>query len=86
MLHRLSQQVRHKKEQDALLSKPPFAAVGIQIPRRPEWAKSPDLPLPVLQGFGELMSSLMLGGAFYFAIALLFAAGHSRLRAQGVSA
>jgi hypothetical protein len=63
-----------------------FAAVGTQIPSRLEWAKSHDLPLLVLQGFGESMSPLLFGGAFMSAIALLLAAGHGRLRAQGMPA
>ena len=61
-----------------------FAAVGLTVPSRPEWAKSPDLPLIILQGVGESMSPLFFGGAFLSSIALLLAAGHGRLRAQGV--
>lgn len=63
-----------------------FAAVGTKIPSNPEWAKSPELPLLVLQGFGESMSPLIFGGAICSAIALLLAAGHGRLRAQGMGA
>lgn len=63
-----------------------FAAVGTKIPGNPEWAHSPDLPLLILQGFGESMSPLIFGGALCSAIALLLAAGHGRMRAQGVSA
>jgi hypothetical protein len=62
-----------------------LAAVGSHIPARPEWAHSPDLPLLVLQGVGESMSPAMFGGALLSVVALLTAAGHGRLRAQGMA-
>jgi len=60
-----------------------FAAVGMNVPNRPELAHSPDLALIVLQGFGESMSPALLGGAVLSVVALLCAAGHGRLQAQG---
>ena len=62
-----------------------LAAVGYHIANRPEWAHSPDLPLLVLQGFGESMSPALFGGAMLSVIALLCAAGHGRMRAHGAA-
>ena len=62
-----------------------LAAVGTKIPSRPEWAHSPDVHLLVLEGFAESMSPAVLGGAILSVTALLVAAGHGRLRAQGAA-
>jgi len=60
-----------------------LAAVGFNIPSKPEWAHSPDLPLIVLEGFAESMSPAIFGGAILSVTSILLAAGHSRLRTQG---
>jgi hypothetical protein len=60
-----------------------LAAVGFNIPRKPEWAQSPDLPLLVMEGFAESMSPAIFGGAILSVVSILLAAGHARLRAQG---
>jgi hypothetical protein len=60
-----------------------LAAVGFTIPSRPEWAKSPDLPLIVMTGFAESMSPAIFGGAILSVVSILLAAGHARLRTQG---
>lgn len=62
-----------------------ISAVGSNIPNTPEWAHSPDLALFVLQGVGESMSPAILGGGVLSVVALLCAAGHARLRAQGIA-
>jgi hypothetical protein len=62
-----------------------LAAVGYTIPSRPDWAHSPDLPLLLLQGIAESMSPVLFGGGLLSIGALLTAAGHGRLRAQGTA-
>jgi hypothetical protein len=62
-----------------------LAAVGYNIPRNPEWAKSPDLPLLVLQGIAESLSPAILGAAILSVSSLLVAAGCGRLRAHGAA-
>jgi hypothetical protein len=60
-----------------------LAAVGTKIPATPAWAHSPDLPLLVLGGIAESLVPAILGCGILSAVALLLAAGHGRLRAQG---
>lgn len=55
-----------------------FAAVGLQVPNRAEWANSPAVHLIILEGFGESMSPAILGGALLSAMALITTIGHSR--------
>jgi len=62
-----------------------LAAVATTIAGRPEWAHGPDFGLLVLQGVGESMSPAILGGAVLSIVGLLSAAGHARLRAQGIA-
>lgn len=62
-----------------------LAAVGFNIPSKPEWAQSPDLPLLVMQGFAESMSPVTYGAAILSVTSLLLAAGHGRLRAVGAT-
>jgi hypothetical protein len=62
-----------------------LATVGYTIPSRPDWAHSPDLPLLLLQGIAESMSPVLFGGGLLSIAALLTAAGHGRLRAQGTA-
>jgi hypothetical protein len=58
-------------------------AVGTKVPHNPAWAKSPDLPLLILEGFAESMAPLILGGALLSTVSLLVAAGHATLRDCG---
>jgi hypothetical protein len=60
-----------------------LAAVGANIPARPEWAHSPDVHLLVLQGVSESLVPAILGGAISSVASLLIAAGHARLRSHG---
>jgi len=62
-----------------------LAAVGTKIPANPRWAHSPDLPLLVLQGIAESLAPAILGGALLSISALLLAAGHGKLRAEGAA-
>lgn len=62
-----------------------LAAVGLGIPKQPEWAHSPDLPLIVLQGVGESMSPALFGGSILSVVALLCAVGLGRMHAQGAA-
>jgi hypothetical protein len=61
-----------------------LAAVGFHINANPTWAHSPDLALFVLQGVAESLSPAMLGAGLLGISHMLLAAGHARLRAQGV--
>jgi hypothetical protein len=62
-----------------------LAAVGTKIPETSAWAHSPDLPLLVLRGVAESLVPAILGCASLSVVALLVAAGHGRLRAQGLA-
>lgn len=62
-----------------------LAAVGTHIPGNPAWAHSPDLPLLVLTGLAESLVPAISGGALLSISSLLLAAGHARLRTQGVA-
>lgn len=53
--------------------------VGLQVPSRPEWSQSPDLPLIVLTGFGESMAPIVLATGLLMAESLLVALGLRRL-------
>lgn len=59
-----------------------FAAVGTQVPRRLEWAQSPQVHLIVLQGFGESMSPGILGFSLLSLVALECAVGLRKLGAE----
>ena len=52
-----------------------FAAVGYHINDKPEWAKSPNVPLLVLQGIAESMSPGILGFSILSLVALACAYG-----------
>jgi hypothetical protein len=56
-----------------------FAAVGSQIPSRPEWANSPKVHLIILEGFGESMSPGILGFSLLALVALECAVGVRKL-------
>jgi hypothetical protein len=54
-------------------------AVSIKVPGNPEWAQSPELPLILLQGFGEALSPLVLGGSVVTVVALITSVGLRRM-------
>ena len=56
-----------------------LAAVAVHVPARPEWAKSPDLPLIILEGIGESMAPGILGFTLLSLGALLTAIGVRRM-------
>lgn len=56
-----------------------LATVAVHVAGNEEWAKSPDMPLIVLTGFGESMAPAILGFAFLTAIALTTSVGLRRL-------
>jgi hypothetical protein len=58
-------------------------AVGLETAGNPEWAKSPDIHLILIQGFGEAMSPAVLGFALLALTWLLVAVGHRRLARDG---
>ncbi len=56
-----------------------LAAVCAKVPRNPEWAKSPDLPLIVMTGIGESLTPAILGFTILSLAGLFSAIGHRRL-------
>jgi hypothetical protein len=60
-----------------------FAAVGIQVPHRAEWANSPHVHLIILEGFGESMSPSILGFSLLSLVALECAVGLRKLGNEG---
>jgi hypothetical protein len=56
-----------------------FAAVMSKVPARPEWAKSPDMPLIVMTGLGEALTCGILGFAILSLCWLMGAVGNRRL-------
>jgi hypothetical protein len=58
-----------------------FAAVGLKVPQRLEWADSPKIHLIILQGFGESMSPAILGFSFLSLVCMLCAVGLRKLPA-----
>ena len=56
-----------------------IAAVCVKVPENPEWAHSPDLPLILLTGLGESMSSPILGCSFLAVTWMLVAIARRRL-------
>jgi len=56
-----------------------LAAVMSKVPRNPEWAKSPDVPLIVMTGIGESLTPAILGFTILSLCALLAAIGQRRL-------
>ena len=57
-----------------------IAAVCTKVPRNPDWAKGPDLPLIVMTGIGESMAPGVLGCSLLAIAWLIAAVGHRRLR------
>ncbi|MBI2378039.1 MAG: hypothetical protein HYV07_28820 [Deltaproteobacteria bacterium] len=56
-------------------------AVFTQVPAHPEWSKSPELHLIVMQGLGESMSPVVFGFTILNVMYVLVAVGERRLRA-----
>jgi hypothetical protein len=60
-----------------------LASVFIHVVRTPEWARSPDMHLIVMEGLGESMAPGILGFTLLSLIAFLTALGARRVTAQG---
>ncbi len=58
-----------------------LASVAVHVAGNDEWAKSPDMPLIVLMGFGESMAPAILGFSLLSVIALVSSVGLRRLPA-----
>ena len=56
-----------------------IAAVGSQVPARPEWANDPKIHLILLRGLAESMAPGILGFSVLSVVALLCAVGYRRL-------
>ena len=56
-----------------------LAAVCSKVPARPEWGKSPDMPLIVMTGIGEALTCCILGFAILTLCWLMTAVGNRRL-------
>jgi hypothetical protein len=56
-----------------------LAAVFVHVPGNPEWAKSPDIHLIVMEGLGESMAPGILGFGLLSLVAFLTALGVRRL-------
>lgn len=59
-----------------------FAAVGYNVPRHPEWSRSPNVGLIILEGFAESMSPAIFGFSMLAVVWMIMAVGHRRLRPQ----
>jgi hypothetical protein len=59
-----------------------FMAVMWNIPKNDEWARSPDLPLIVMQGLGEAVTPAVLAFTVLALVWLLVAVGTRRLQDQ----
>jgi hypothetical protein len=53
-----------------------FATVFMQVPAREEWARNPEMPLIVMMGIGESLTTLVLGSALLMIAWTIAAAGH----------
>lgn len=60
-----------------------LASVAVHVTGNDEWAKSPDMPLIVLAGFGESMAPGILGFSLLTVIALISSVGLRRLPPNG---
>jgi hypothetical protein len=56
-----------------------LAAVGAQVPARPEWADSPRIHLIVMQGISESLANGVLGFTILSLVWMVMAVGYRRL-------